>query len=74
MKVLKIRRWAVIPLCLPHSETVTQPGMNPMESVMAAMQANPNARIQDLIAMAGGINKLYRILSKLKVGYQLIRC
>ena len=38
--------------------TPAEPGMNQMESVMAAMQSNPNARIQDIIAMAGGINTL----------------
>tara|TARA_Y100000310_G_scaffold343137_1_gene449405 strand:- start:2360 stop:3196 length:837 start_codon:yes stop_codon:yes gene_type:complete len=41
-----------------YATTPAVPGMDPMKSVMAAMQSNPNARIQDLIAMAGGINKL----------------
>jgi len=41
-----------------YATTPAVPGMNQMESVMAAMQSNPNARIQDLIAVAGGINKL----------------
>ena len=38
--------------------TPAEPGMNPMQSVMAAMQSNPGARMQDIMAMAGGINKL----------------
>ena len=38
--------------------TPAEPGMNPMESVMAAMQSNPGARMQDIMAMAGGINTL----------------
>ena len=41
-----------------YATTPAVPGMDPMKSVMAAMQSNPNAKIQDLIAMAGGINKL----------------
>ena len=42
----------------PVYGTTTQPGMNPMESVRAAMQAHPDARMQDLIAMASGIHAL----------------
>tara|TARA_B100000949_G_scaffold69175_1_gene61509 strand:- start:9617 stop:10594 length:978 start_codon:yes stop_codon:yes gene_type:complete len=41
-----------------YATTPAVPGMNQMESVMAAIQSNPNAQVQDLIAMAGGINKL----------------
>lgn len=38
--------------------TPAQPGMNPMQSVAAAMQSNPTANIQDLIGMASNINTL----------------
>ena len=43
-------------MAVPGSPAV--PSMNPMASVMAAMQANPGARMQDIMAMAGGINTL----------------
>ena len=46
------------PQMRPHSEMTTQPGMSQMESIMAAMQSNPGAKIQDIMAMAGGINAL----------------
>jgi hypothetical protein len=51
----------------PHMDSnqmMTVPGspavapMSQMESIMAAMQSNPGARIQDIMAMAGGINTL----------------
>ena len=38
--------------------TPAQPGMNPMQSVAAAMQSNPTANMQDLIGMASNINTL----------------
>jgi hypothetical protein len=41
-----------------YATTPAVPGMNPIESVMAAMQSNPGARMQDIMAMAGGINTL----------------